>query len=153
MGEEKLKKLLQEQLALAEAARAVLNESYTRAAPILATTAQSVALSAEQRETLEALTARFSRFGDFLLQRLFRTLDEYELTAEGSLLDRLNRFEKRGIIASAADWRQIRELRNEIAHEYLIEKSDRVVSEAFQKVPTLFAAFDEFKRYVAARVR
>lgn len=138
--------LLTENLKLARASRDVLRESFDRAAPILSGKKQQ--LDAGERETLEALTARFARFSDFLVQRLFRTLDEHELVAQGTVLDCLNRMEKRGIIPSVDSFREIRSVRNDIAHEYLIEKSDDVVRDAYQKSPLLFGVLDQFEAYL-----
>jgi uncharacterized protein with HEPN domain len=69
-------------------------------------------------ESIDALTSRFARASDILIQKIFGLIDAIELEERGSTLDRINRAEKRGIIRSAADFRQIRELRNQIAHEY-----------------------------------
>jgi hypothetical protein len=137
--------LLHENLKLAQASAAVLQESCLRAQPLLAS--PKTDLSPGERETLEALTARFARLADFLVQRLFRTLDEHELVSEGTVLDCLNRMEKRGIIPSTQTFRDIRALRNEIAHEYLIEKSDSVVRESLEKSAVLFQALASFEAY------
>jgi len=71
------------------------------------------------------LTSRFVRVSDVILQKLFCGLDALELEDDGTLLDALNRAEKRaekrGLIDTANDFRIIRELRNEIAHEYAQE--------------------------------
>jgi len=53
-------------------------------------------LPPEKLERLESLTSRFARLADLLIQRIFRLIDEIELTASGSLLDRIYRAEKRG---------------------------------------------------------
>ncbi|MEO5861661.1 MAG: hypothetical protein ABIQ03_04275 [Burkholderiales bacterium] len=73
-------------------------------------------LPPEQLERLESLTSRFARLADLLIQRIFRVIDEIELTGGGSILDRIYRAEKRGW-ANAAELIKIRELRNLIAHE------------------------------------
>ncbi len=130
--------LLEENLKLARASRTVLQESYDRAGPLLRS--KKAELDIGERETLEALTARFARFADFLVQRLFRTLDEHELVAEGTVLDCLNRMEKRGIIPDVQVFREIRQLRN--------ERSDEVVSQAHEKTPLLFQALVAFEDYV-----
>ena len=82
----------------------------------------------------EALTSRFARLNDFLLQRVFRTLDQIELADEAAL-DRLQRAEARGLISSAERWRELRLLRNAIAHDYLIESADRVNSRIADRSP------------------
>ncbi len=71
------------------------------------------------------------------MQRLFRTLDQIELIDDGTMLDRLARAEKRRVIDSSEEWRRLRELRNEIAHDYLIESADRVLKEAHRCAPLL----------------
>lgn len=142
MAEKDLISILREQLILAGSAAEVLRESYGRAQAIFRV--DEPVLTAEQRETLEALTARFSRLADFLTQRVFRTIDEIEMSPEGSLLDRLNRFEKRGIIESAQGWREIRDLRNEIAH---------AVREALRRTPELFSTYEKAKTFSLNRYK
>jgi len=73
-------------------------------------------LPPEQLERLKSLTSRFARLSDLLIQRIFRLVDEIELTGGGSILDRIYRAEKRAW-ANAAELIRIRELRNLIAHE------------------------------------
>ena len=74
-------------------------------------------LAPEQLERLESLTSHFARLADLQIQRVFRLIDDIELTSSGSILDRIYRAEKRGW-ANAAELIKIRELRNLIAHEY-----------------------------------
>ena len=76
-------------------------------------------LSMDELTEFEALTARFSRLSDILIQKVFRAIDEFELIAPGSIRDRINQSEKRGLIAEAEYLVKIRILRNEITHEYL----------------------------------
>ncbi len=87
-------------------------------------------LTVGERESCEALTSRSARLNDFLLQRVLRTLDEIELIDEGSPLDRLQRAEARRLIPSAERWRELRLLRNAIAHDYLVESADRILHES-----------------------
>ena len=83
------------------------------------------------------------------MQRVFRTLDQIELMDEGTPLDRLQRAEARHLITSAERWRELRLLRNAIAHDYLIESADRVLSEALAAAPELLDAAGRVLRYVA----
>lgn len=70
-------------------------------------------------DLIEVLAARFARTTDFLVNKVLRSLDRFELEPEGTLIDMVNRVEKRGVVASARDLRRMKELRNEIVHEYL----------------------------------
>lgn len=145
------RKLLAEQLELARAAGRVLEESRSRVGAALQSAVGGSSLSVEQRESCEALTSRFARLCDLLVQRLFRTLDQIELTDDGTILDRLARAEKRGIITSAEEWRELRELRNEIAHDYLIESSDRVLTEAHNRSPALLETVEKIAIYARSK--
>ncbi|MFZ2392437.1 MAG: hypothetical protein WBI05_03770 [Rhodoferax sp.] len=74
-----------------------------------------------------------------LIQRIFRLIDEIELTGGGSLLDRIYRAEKRGW-ASAAELIKVRELRNLIAHEYSTENMPEVYAAVAALSPVLLTA-------------
>ena len=145
---EHLKKLLTDQIALMRAAVQVLDESRSRVAA-LADRLDS-ALTISERESCEALTSRFARLNDFLLQRVFRTLDQIELADEAAL-DRLQRAEARGLISSAERWWELRLLRNAIAHDYLIESVDRVLRESLIAAPELIETAECVGRYVHAK--
>ena len=93
---------------------------------------------------------RFARRNDFLLQRVFRTLDQIELADEAAL-DRLQFAEARGLISSAERWRELRLLRNAIAHDYLIESVDRVLRESLIAAPELIETAECVGRYVHAK--
>lgn len=146
---EQLTRLLREQLALMQAAAQVLEESRERVAVL--GNRLGGALTVGERESCEALTARFARLNDFLVQRLFRTLDQIELLDEGTPLDRLHRAEARGLIASVDRWRELRLLRNAIAHDYLIESADRVLAESLTAAPELLDTASRILRYVGEK--
>jgi hypothetical protein len=143
---EQLKQVLREQLHLLHAAASVLEESRGRVASFVDRLGGE--LSVGERESCEALTSRFARLNDFLVQRVFRTLDQIELMDEGSPLDRLQRAEARNLIASAERWRELRMLRNAIAHDYLIESADRVLVDALAASHELIETAHRLVRYV-----
>lgn len=146
---EQLKQALREQLALLHAAASVLEESRSRVASFADRLGDT--LSVGERESCEALTSRFARLNDFLVQRVFRTLDQIELMDDGSPLDRLQRAEARGLIDSAERWRELRMLRNAIAHDYLIESADRVLQESLVASPELIETAERLVRYVGKK--
>ena len=98
-------------------------------------------------DALEALTGRYARVSDMILQKLFRGLDAIELEDQGTLLDALNRAEKRGLIDSAADFREIRELRNEIAHEYAQENLRPLFDNVLERTPALLEIIRRSRDY------
>lgn len=102
--------------------------------------------SSEQLERLESLTSRFARLADLLIQRIFRLIDDLELTGAGSILDRLYRAEKRGW-ANATDLIKIRELRNLIAHEYAADKMPDIFTTVATLTPLLLATVPVVKSY------
>jgi hypothetical protein len=53
--------------------------------------------SLEELERLESLTSRFARLADLLVQRVLRLIDDLELSPRDSVLDRIQRAEKRGL--------------------------------------------------------
>jgi uncharacterized protein with HEPN domain len=68
---------------------------------------------------IEAFTSRFCRLqdtlGDKLLPALLKALGE----SEQALLINLNKAEKYGWLSSAEAWIQLRQLRNQMIHEYI----------------------------------
>ena len=54
-----------------------------------------------QLESAEAFTGRFARAVDLLVNKVLRSLDRAELRADGTLLDVVNRAEKRGFVTHA----------------------------------------------------
>ncbi|MCF6281509.1 MAG: hypothetical protein L3J28_04730 [Candidatus Polarisedimenticolaceae bacterium] len=151
MAAEKLRiAYLQQQLALAQRAASALSYSSEGVSQFV-TTDEMVPieqLTDAQQERLEALAARFARLSDILIQKLFRAVDAIELVDEGTILDRLQRMEKRAIIQSAAEWRQIRELRNQVAHDYVVENLSQFYAEILAKSPLLIALLPQLEHYL-----
>ena len=100
----------------------------------------------EQLERLESLTSRFARLTDLLIQRIFRLIDEIELTGGGTILDRIYRAEKRDW-ADASEMIKIRELRNLIAHEYSDEKMSEIYAAVAILSPALLAVVPKVIAY------
>lgn len=77
------------------------------------------ALSDDQEERWEAYCSRFARLQDMLVKKFFRGIALHADPAwSRTVRDLLNLMEKLSIIDSANDWIKLRELRNEMAHEY-----------------------------------
>jgi hypothetical protein len=91
----------------------------------------------EELDLIEVLGARFARTTDFLVNKVLRSLDRYELEPEGTLIDVINRAEKRGLIEQARDLRRMKELHNEIVHEYLPQPQVELLADLRDQVPLL----------------
>ena len=93
-------------------------------------------------ERVEAFVGRFGRLqdtvGDKLLPLLLDTLGE----KTSAVIDNLDRAERLGLIESADEWMTIRNLRNQMVHEYV--EDPVVLTSALQTghafVPALIAA-------------
>lgn len=76
----------------------------------------------EEMDALETLCARFARSIDYLIRKVFRSIDDVEFENQGTLIDVVHNAEKRGLIESTEKMRLIKEIRNEIVHEYIQEE-------------------------------
>jgi hypothetical protein len=91
-----------------------LNRSYERCIAI----GIKAEYAEDEFDQFENLTSRYSRTVDLLINKVLRSIDTVEFYDGGSIIDAANRAEKRGIIDSVSALRDIKDLRNEIAHEY-----------------------------------
>ncbi len=137
---------LMNDLELAERAVKVFNQS-AKKTQLLLDKAIVSPLTDDERETLEALTARYGRALDFLTQKLLRTIDRIELTDDGSVLDRINRFKKRKVLRDDINYAVLKDLRNQIVHEYIIDETDRVVIEVLNFTTLITEMFLKAKEY------
>jgi len=105
-------------------------------------------------ERLEAFVSRFGRMqdtlGDKLLPSLLRSLAE----KPGSVLDNLNRAEKLGLLTSAVEWLDARNLRNKLIHEYMVDSEDFVfaLNSAHAAVQLLVATYNTVNLFAHTRI-
>ncbi len=88
---------------------------------------------------------------DMLIQKVFRLLDKIELEDEGTLRDRINREEKKGLIESADIFIQIRIVRNDTAHEYHIETLENIYKKVLELTPYLLNCTEKIRAYCKKR--
>ena len=105
-------------------------------------------LGFEELERFEALTSRFARLADLILQKAIRLIEILELEGSGTILDRINKAEKRGLINSSAQFIEIRQLRNSIAHEYDAEALTKIFEDCLQFTPTLLTTVENVALYI-----
>ncbi|MCF7970153.1 MAG: hypothetical protein K9L22_03180 [Methylococcaceae bacterium] len=93
--------------------------------------------SIEQFNQFENLCSRYARTIDFLVRKVFRCLDDVEFENQGTLIDVVNHAHKRGLFEDIELIRQIKDIRNEIVHEYLDEALQSVFADVLITMPDL----------------
>ena len=110
-------------------------------------------LSEDQVRCIDQFLFRFAKAQDSIGGKLFRYLmtlmgEENEAVPMRDVLDKMERY---GIIDSADEWVYIRELRNEIPHEYNSSQADDVdrLGELIGKRMVLQTVYDRLKERIA----
>jgi hypothetical protein len=133
-----------EQIQTARNAREALCYSYE----IKPDLAQAALFSQADWEHWDAFTVRFARLADILTQKVFRALDKSEFWEnQSSFIDRLFRAEKRQLITDVTVWKKIRELRNQLVHEYANENLVPLLQQVEQLTPELIACTNRLDSY------
>ncbi len=101
----------------------------------------------EQLIELEALTARFARVSDLLIQKIFKTIDQLDASAPGTIRDRILQAEKKGLIQDADTLLEIRNVRNTIAHEYESMDIKEMFLFVFRHAQVLISVLSNAKQY------
>ena len=127
-----------------------INEALEELSSTLPLTNESYAqLSSEQIRCIDQFIFRFSKLQDAMGAKIFRYILEYldEDVTSLPMRDILNRLEKYKFLPDANEWIYIRELRNEIAHDYPLMENDvvTILNELFSKVNTMYGIYDKLK--------
>ncbi|HQR73462.1 MAG TPA: hypothetical protein PLH07_03745 [Sulfurovum sp.] len=104
--------------------------------------------SIEEFGKFETLCSRYSRGIDFLIRKIFRTLDEYEFENQGTLIDVVNNAHKRGLFDDIEELRIMKDVRNTIAHEYIEDDLVEVFDEVLQYCETLIIIIENTLNYI-----
>lgn len=105
-------------------------------------------------ERLDAFVSRFGRMqdtlGDKLIPSLLRSLAE----KPGSALDNLNRAEKLGLLTSVVEWLDVRNLRNKLVHEYMVDAEEfaMALNQAHVVVTLLVATYNAINLFAHLRI-
>lgn len=104
-------------------------------------------------ERVEAFVGRFGRLQDTLADKLLPVLLSALGERPGSQLDHLDRAERLGFIASAETWFAMRQLRNQMVHEYIEDPA--ILADALQAghefVPQLVRAAEAIAAEISRR--
>jgi uncharacterized protein with HEPN domain len=124
---------LDEHLVLLHKSVVALDYSYDKCSAI----GEKEEFDLDQQESFEALTSRFARTSDILTQKVFKTL--FILLQENikTIIDAANLLEKLAVLESADDLLNVRELRNQIAHEYVESDVKALFIDVLRYVPEI----------------
>ena len=139
MKRDQPQQFLEQHLAELQQARHYLDYSFRQVAALPAALEGA---TPGQLESVEAFSSRFARTVDLLVNKLLRSLDRVELRPEGTLLDVVNRAEKRGFVERATDLREMKDVRNFIAHDYAGAKTAEIFAYCREQKPLLDAICD-----------
>lgn len=107
-----------------------LNSAYSKMQHFMPLTAERYEkLTEDEIEHIDQYLYRFSKLQDTIGERLFKfTLDSLgENTAKKSFIDIFNKLEQLDIVSDYDIWAQLREIRNELTHEYVEDAGENAV--------------------------
>jgi hypothetical protein len=109
-------------------------------------------LTEEQIPLFDSFSERFCKLQDLLGAKLFESVLEWaqEPLKGEAFLDKLYALEKLRIIPDANKWKELREVRNKLSHEYPDDanKNANYVNEAFEWAAYLLDCLERFKQFV-----
>jgi uncharacterized protein YutE (UPF0331/DUF86 family) len=105
----------------------------------------------DEQESFEALASRFARTSDILTQKVLKTFFMLMQEDIKGIIDGANFLEKIGVLENADDLLNIRELRNQIAHEYVDIDLQALFSDIIRNVPLLKTIISNIKRFIIER--
>ncbi|MBB3187231.1 hypothetical protein [Microbacter margulisiae] len=109
------------------------------------------AFSFEEQESFDSLTSKFNRTSDLFTQKILRT--SWMLLHESFVpfIDMMNMCEKMHLIHSADQMITIRDMRNQIAHEYLPKGLHDLVPEVIEMTEKLVENIEASKLFFTER--
>src|SRR5664280_1286606 len=84
----------------------------------------------EELESFDSLTSKFNRTSDIFIQKVLRSVWILLHESFVPFIDMMNKSEKMLMLRSADEMIEIRDLRNQIAHEYIPEAIRDLIPEA-----------------------
>jgi len=136
---------LRANLAAMDAGLAWLDRSYGRCSAI----GIKAEYTSDEFDAFENLTSRYARATDLIVNKVLRSIDSAELLSSGTVIDAANRAEKRGLVDSVSRLRELKDLRNEISHEYETDDLAGVFAAVLAATPELFEIGRRVNEYCA----
>jgi len=107
--------------------------------------------SFEELESFDSLTSKFNRTSDIFTQKVLRSIWILLHEPFAPYIDMINKNEKMMILRSADEMIEIRDLRNQIAHEYIPEAIRDLVPEVIELTSRLIENIEECRHFLATR--
>ena len=107
----------------------------------------------EEFGKFEILCSRYSRSIDFLIRKIFRTIDAYEFENQGTLVDVVNNAHKRGLFEDIDELRIMKDIRNTIAHEYIEDDLVNVFDEVLEYTQKLIEIINSTLIYIENKIK
>lgn len=140
----RLRLVLQSNLEALNKAKSVLEYSLQKCGSHLEKFAD---LNDSELESCEALTARFARGVDILTQKVLVTIFNILQENPVTFIDKCLLAEKIGVIKSAQNLRNMRDLRNEISHEYRLATLTDLIATTVKYSNELCDLIDDVNQY------
>ena len=112
-----------------------------------------LSLNKHQVQALDQFLFRFSKLQDAIGRKLFKQIlilqeDDSLLIQNMPFIDILNRLERLGIL-EVKDWARLRDIRNELAHNYDDEPQEmaEAINQIYQERDTLIQIYSNAKKY------
>ena len=109
-------------------------------------------LSDDEIEAIDQYLFRFAKLQDTLGKQVFKMIvSEYDDTVDDlTFLDVLNRLEKIGVLEDVNIWKKLRDVRNDISHQYDDEPEEmaEALNNIFSYKTELIAIFDKIEIFV-----
>lgn len=126
----------------------ILKESYNKCSGI----GMKENLSSEESEAFEAFTSRFARTVDIFTQKLLKIIPVILREEAFTFIDRINFAVKIGAIDSAGTLKILRDIRNEIAHDYASEDIKDIYRKVLKYSPVLFEEISSTLAYISNKL-
>jgi hypothetical protein len=109
--------------------------------------------SVEEFGKFETLCSRYSRSIDYLIRKMFRTLDAYEFENQGTLIDTVNNAHKRGLFEDINRLRLMKDIRNTLVHEYIEENLQDTFDEVLEYSLVLMDIMKNTQKYIEGLIK
>jgi hypothetical protein len=102
----------------------------------------------EEFGKFETLCSRYSRSIDYLIRKMFRTIDAYEFENQGTLIDTVNHAHKRGLILDIEQLRVMKDVHNTLVHEYIEDALQDTFDEVLEYSVVLMEIMKRTQHYI-----